>query len=168
MKKRGMIPAALVFALLAGFLCSCGGGSGAEKVSMYELKSAMSAAADFSGEMIYASSADQNPEEIFANISDMDYAKVDGFFIYYASEGKGNADELAVIQVNSAADIAEAKEELEQHVSKRIALYSTYDKSQLGKLEAAKIEVDGGCVALIVCDGAEKAANAFHAFFAGE
>lgn len=168
MKRTRIVPIAAIGVLLALFLCSCGGGNDGGKIGMYELKNAMAAAADFSGEMTYASSADPNPEEIFANLSDMDYAKIDGFFIDYAAEGKGNADEIAVIRVNGTADIAEAKAELEQHVAKRIALYSTYDRSQLGKLEAAKIETDGCCVALIVCDGAEKVSNAFHAFFAGE
>ena len=167
MKKTVFLSIAVLCVLLAFSLCACGGNH-VEKVSMYELKNAMSAATDFSGEMMYASSADQNPEEIFSNISDMDYAKVDSFFIYYAAEGKGNADEIAVIQVNDAADLTEVKSELERHVSKRISLYSTYDKSQIGKLETAKIETAGNCVALIACDGAEKVSNAFYAFFDGE
>ncbi|MBO4338546.1 MAG: DUF4358 domain-containing protein [Clostridia bacterium] len=165
MKKRVLIPVAAAVFLLAVCLCACSGkGKNEKKVSMYELKNAMASATSF-GDMTYASSEDPNPEEIFENISTMDYSKVDSFFIYYATEGKGNADEIAVIQVKKADDLTEARKELENHISKRKALYSTYDKTQLTKLDASRIEVEGNCAALIVGDDVQKISNAFHSFF---
>ena len=166
MKKRALIFVAISVILLAVCLCACSGGEkGKEKVSMYELNKALSAATEKFKDMTYASSEDPNPEEIFENISSMDYSKVESFFINYATNGTGNADEIAVIQVKKSDDLTEARKELEAHVSKRIALYSTYDKSQLKKLEAARIETEGNCAALIVCDDADKLSNAFHNFF---
>ena len=167
MKRKVFISSAIII-LITVCLCACGGRNNIQKVSMYELKNAMASAMENAGDMTYTSSEDPNPAEIFANISGMEYSKIESFFIYYATEGKGNADEIAVIQVKDARDITQAKKELEQHISKRIALYATYDTTQLEKLEAAKTEIEGSCVALIVCDRADKVANAFHSFFAGE
>lgn len=167
MKKSVLIPVA--FLLLAVCLCACSGKNNSEKkVSMYDLKNAMTAATDSFGDMTYTSSEDPNPDEIFENISTMDYSKVDSFFIYYATEGKGNADEVVVIQVEKSDDLIEAKKTLEAHISNRSALYATYDKSQLKKLEAAQIETEGNCVALVVGDDAAKVMNAFHEFFKSE
>ncbi len=169
MKKRFLLPLAVIVIMIIGCLCACSGKGGEKtKVSMYELKNAMANATDKFEEMTYASSEDPDKEEIFENISAMDYSKVDSFFIFYATNGTGNADEIAVIQVKKTDDLAEARKELEAHVSKRIALYSTYDKTQLKKLNSAKIETQGNCVALIIGDDASKIADAFHGFFDAE
>ena len=97
-------------------------------------------------------------------ISDMNYSKVNSFFIYYATNGTGNADELAVIEVKDSSDLSEARKSLEAHLETRKSLYSTYDKSQLKKLEAARIATNGNCAALIVGDEADKISDAFQNF----
>ena len=168
MKKSILSLTAIIALLLTVCLCACSDAQNDKKVSMFDLKNAMAGASNSFSDMTYASSADPDPAGIFANISDMDYSKVDSFFIYYATDGNGNADEIAVIQVKDKRDLSLAKSELEEHVKKRIALYSTYDKSQLDKLGSAVIETDGNCAALIVGDDAAKIATAFHAFFDGE
>ncbi len=165
---KGKQIASLLFALAACVcaLCGCTGGKTQPDVSMYDLKSAMAEAAAFE-EMAYAGSEDADAETLFSNISDMAYSKVLSFFVYYAVNGTGNADELAVIRVKNAADLTEARSSLEAHPAKRRSLYATYDKSQLKKLEGARIEVEGGCAALIVADGADRIAEAFHTFLNG-
>ena len=168
MKKRFLIPVAVIVILIVGCLCACSGKTEKSAVSMYDLKEAMANATDKFSDMTYASNEDPNPDEIFENISSMDYGKVESFFIYYATNGTGNADEIAVIQVKKADDVTEARKELESHISKRQALYSTYDKSQLTKLDSAKVEIEGNCVALIVGDDMNKIAKAFHDFVKGE
>ena len=135
---------------------------------MYDLKTAMASSTEKFSEMTYASSEDADPESVFANISDMSYSKVGGFFVYYATNGTGNADEIAVIQVENSGDLTEARKSLETHLEKRKALYSTYDKTQLKKLEAARIATSSYCAALIVADETEKIADAFNNYFNGE
>ena len=164
MKKTFFTPFAIILVLLAVCLCAC---SGEKKgaVSMYDLKNTMAGATESFSDMTYASSEDSDAQSIFENISDMDYSKLDSFFVYYATNGTGNSDEIVVIQVKRDADISIAKQALEAHLQKRIALYSTYDKSQLTKLNAGKIETEGNCVALIVCDDTQEVSKAFHSFF---
>lgn len=164
MKKRFLFSVSIIIVLLTICLCACSGGA-KEKVSMYDLKTAMANATDKFSDMTYASSEDSDSQSIFANISDMDYSKVDSFFIYYATNGTGNADEIAVIQVKNSSDVQAAKQSLQAHLEKRTALYSTYDKTQLKKLNSAKIVVQDNCAALIVGDESEKISDAFYGFF---
>jgi hypothetical protein len=145
-------------------LCSCSKQE-AREISMYDLKNAMASATERFSEMTYASSEDSDPESIFANISDMSYSKVKAFCIYYATNGTGNADEIAIIQVKNEKDAPEARKSLEAHLEKRKSLYSTYDKSQLKKLEGARIVTNSSCAALIVADETDKVADAFNNYF---
>ncbi len=145
-------------------LCACSAQK-AQEISMYDLKNAMAAATDKFSDMTYASSEDSDAENIFSNISDMSYSKVKAFCIYYATNGTGNADEIAVIQVKSKGNLSQARKALEAHLEKRKSLYSTYDKSQLKKLEGARIAVSSDCAALIVGDEADKISDAFQAYF---
>lgn len=133
-------------------------------ISIYDLNKAMSSVANF-GEMKYASSSDSNNSELFQNISDMDYSKIKSFFINYAVNGTGNADEIACIQVKNKGDINEAVESLNAHLKKRINLYSTYDKSQLDKLSKAVVVNKGNVVALIVADNSKEIEKAFYNYF---
>ena len=152
---------------LTALLGACSA-SNAAKVSLYDLKNVLAAATDKFADMRYTSSEDADAENILANVSDMRYAKVDSFCIYYAANGTGNADEIAIIQVKNAGDLVEARQSLETHLEKRKSLYATYDKSQLKKLEAARVVTHDLCAALIVGDDADKLADAFHHFFRGE
>ena len=145
-------------------LCACSA-KGEAQISLYDLKTAMVQATDKFDEMTYASSEDNDAANIFTNISDMSYSKVNAFFVYYATNGTGNADEIAVIQVKNAKDLTEARKSLEAHLEKRKSLYSTYDKSQLKKLEGARVVSNGNCTALIVGDEADKISDAFNNFF---
>jgi hypothetical protein len=137
----------------------------AQQVSLYDLKTAMAGATNRFEDMTYASSEDEDAANIFTNISDMSYSKVEGFFVYYATNGTGNADEIAVIQVKNPGDLTDARKSLEAHLEKRKSLYSTYDKSQLKKLEAARIATNKSCAALIVGDEADKIADVFNNYF---
>lgn len=158
------ITAILSLICIIASLCACSAKSEKE-VSMYDLKTAMISATDRFDDMTYASSEDKDAANIFTNISDLSYSKVEGFFIYYATNGTGNADEIAVIQVKNSKDLVDARKTLEAHLEKRKSLYSTYDKSQLKKLEGARIVSNGSCTALIVGDEADKISDAFNNYF---
>lgn len=155
---------ALMTAALAALMVFASCGSKAEDISMYDLNKAMTAEVSLS-DMKYVSSADDNAEDLFANISDMDYRKVNSFFINYAANGTGNADELAAIQVKNKSDLTEAAASLTSHLEKRKALYATYDKSQLGKLSHGRVVTKNDVAVLIVADEADKAEKAFYDFF---
>lgn len=154
---------ALLVASLAALtvLVSCGGKT--ETVSMYDLNKAMTAVVSLS-DMKYVSSADGNAEDLFANVSDMDYGKVKAFFINYAADGKGNADEIVAIQVKNKSDVTEAAASLNAHLEKRRALYATYDKSQVDKLSHGQVVTKNDVAVLIVTDNPDKAKDAFYDF----
>lgn len=154
-----------VLALLLG-LCALTACNKAETpdISMYALSRAMLSAMETEDEMLYVSASDDGAEEKFAYLSDMDYGDVKDFFLLYAENGKGNADELAVICVKNPRDAAAAEASLRAHLSKRVALYQTYDPSQLYKLENAVCETVDGCSVLIVAENAAAVRSAYRGF----
>lgn len=162
MKKALALMAALM--VMIGALAACG--EDAKDISLYDLNRAMSDAGGEFQDMKYASSADENPEDLFEHISDMDYGKVKAFAIYYAANGTGNADEIAIIQVKKKADLNEAELSLKAHLAKRKDLYKTYDDSQLPKLDKARIVKKDSVAALIVADNASDIEDAFFNFLA--
>ena len=155
---KRLISAVLLLAVLCCALCSCS--SKEPEVSMYDLCQAMSRAATLK-EMKYASSEDKNPSQLLSKVADIDYGKVSSFFIYYAANGTGNADEFVVIRVKKIADTKAAEASLRSHLAARKALYASYDKTQLPKLENAQVVSSGSFAALIVADEPAKVENAF-------
>jgi hypothetical protein len=162
MKKLIAIIAALLLAVSVFGACSK---QSTGDVSMYDLNKAMCDATDKFTDMKYVSSSDSDADELFTNISDMDYSKVKGFFITYASNGTGNADEIAVIQVKSKNDLQTARDTLNAHLERRKALYATYDKSQSSKLEKGVVITYGDVAALIVGDDVSSIKDAFYNYF---
>ena len=175
-----MLAAAL--AVLA-LLCSCGGNNAnpagdtsavtdtnaasdtvaqSEAVSMYDLRRAMCAVDPSLPEMLYASSADSNPAELFANISDVDYDKIECFFLAYDAEGKAN--EIAVVCAKDAGDTQEIKSSLIKHVAERVEMYSTYMPDQKKKAEDAYVFTSGRYAVLIMCDDKDAVKSAFTDF----
>ncbi len=149
--------------MLCCLVTACG--DDAEEISMYDLNRALLEAAGNPEDMKYASSSDSNPEDLLAHVSNIDYGKVKAFFITYAANGTGNADEIVAIQVKKKADLNEAAASLRIHLDTRKTLYATYDKSQTPKLERAKVITRGNLVILIVSDEVDKIENAFYRFF---
>lgn len=162
MKQRNRWLAAALAALGILLLTACG--AKVQEVSMYDLHKAMSTPVSFS-DMKYVSSAEDHADELLENVSEISYSKVQGFFIYYAANGTGNADELVAIQVKRPGDITEAVASLRAHLEKRRALYATYDKTQLGKLDNGRVVSKNGVAALIVCDNPDQVETAFYGFF---
>ena len=149
--------------MLCGILASCG--DDAEEISMYDLNKTLVAFTGDPDNMKYASSSDTNPADLLVNVSDIDYGKVKAFFITYAADGKGNADEIVAIQVKKKADLNEAAESLRKHLETRKTLYATYDKTQLPKLNKAKVFTRGTLAILMVAEQSDKMEAAFYDFF---
>ena len=167
--KSLLLAVVVTLCLVPVFLSACGKKHSQADVSMYDLYQAMclNSGNTFSG-MKYASSSDTCPEELFRNISEMDYGKVEDFFICYAADGTGNADEVAVIHVKDRKDVSEAKASLEKHLEYRKSLYRTYDPSQSEKLEHAVTAVNGSTAALIVAEHPKAVEKAFRSYFEGK
>ena len=149
--------------MLCAMVTSCG--DEAEEISMYDLHKALVAYTGAPDNMKYVSSNDQNPADLLANVSDIEYSKVKDFFICYAADGQGNADEIVAIQVKKKSDLNEAAASLKAHLEVRKTLYSTYDKTQLPKLNKAKVFTRGTLAILMVSDSSDKMEAAFYEFF---
>ena len=145
----------LVLALLV-----CGCGSKTEKtVSMYDLRTAMEAADSSLPEMLNASDNDKEAEDLFTNISDLDYSKVDSYFVSYSKEGK--ADEIAVIAVRDPADVDAAKKSLEAHKEDRYQLLNQYEPEEVKRIEDGIVFSSGQYAVLIICDEKDSVRKAF-------
>ena len=136
-------------------------------VSMYDLSRAMLEAMHTEESMRYVSAADNGAEEKFARVSNLDYGKTDNFFLLYAENGAGNADEIAVISVKNTNDAAAAEASLLEHIESRVSLYATYDPTQVPKLNSALVFTEGRYAVLIVCDDTAAVKAAFDGFLHG-
>ena len=160
--KRMICAALCALTLLAAVSC----GAETRNISMYDLSREMLAAADFE-DMSYASSSDDAPEDLLANVSDLDYGKVLSFFIAYASNGMGNADEIVVIAVKDPADAAEAQKTLDDHLAHRKSVYATYDPTQSDKLNDGTVFTKDNLAVLIVSPDNAAVKAAFESFISG-
>ena len=160
---RKMTAAILSAVLLCGLFVSCG--DDAEEISMYDLNKALVGFTSEPDNMKYASNSDPNPQDLLAHVSNIDYGKVKAFFISYAADGTGNADEIVAIQVKKKSDLNEAAESLRNHLETRKTLYAAYDKTQLPKLDKAKVFTRGTLAILMVADDSDKMEAAFNDFF---
>lgn len=156
----------LCVVLLAGGLFACKKAE-TQTVSMYDLSRAMLAATDFD-EMTYVSSADTDPANLLSYASDIDYDLVDAFFMAFAKDGKGNADELCVIALKDAANAAAAEASLKQHLEKRISLYATYDPTQSKKVENGLVFSQGQYAVFIVSNDNAAVKTAFTTFLSDQ
>lgn len=164
MKAIRKITAVILSAvMLCGILSACG--DDAEEISMYDLNQALVGFTGDPDNMKYASSSDSNPEELLSHVSNIEYSKVKAFFITYATNGTGNADEIVAIQVKKKSDLNQAADSLRSHLETRKTLYAAYDKSQLPKLEKAKVFTRGTLAILMVSDNSDKMEAAFYGFF---
>lgn len=156
MKKWGAVLLAAVLLMLVG----CGTETQSETVSMYDLRQAMEAADSSLPEMLNASSAEENGADNFSYISDLDYDKVDSYFVSYASDGH-KADEIAVIAVKDTADLADAKKSLEDHKQSRHDLLASYEPEQVSRIDKGIVFTQGQYAVLIISDNSDAVRGAF-------
>ena len=149
----------VMLALVVLLQCGCGGTKTSDTVSMYDLRQTMEAADKSLPEMLNASSADENAADQFAYISDLDYGKVDSFFLSYAKEG--TADEIAVVAVKDVNDIYEAKQSLETHRQNRRKLLDQYEPEEVKRIDDGLVFAKDQYAVLIICDDASAVKAAF-------
>lgn len=149
----------VMLALVVLLQCGCGGTKASDTVSMYDLRQTMEAADTSLPEMLNASSTDENAADQFAYISDLDYDKVDSFFLSYAKEG--TADEIAVVAVKDANDVDEAKKSLEAHRQSRRKLLDQYEPEEVKRIDDGLVFAKNQYAVLIICDNASSVKAAF-------
>ena len=149
-----------VLALL--IVCAgCGSGKNSSNtVSMYDLRTAMEQADPDLPEMLNASSTEKDAEDKFSHISDMDYKKVDSYFVSYSSDGH-KADEIVVIAVQDKADVDEAKESLTKHQQDRYNLLQSYEPKQVSRIQDGLIFTEGQYAVLIITNHNDDVRKAF-------
>lgn len=151
----------LLAAAMLIFCVGCGAGKNtSHTVSMYDLRTAMEAADPDLPEMLNASSTEKDAEDKFTNISDMDYKKVDSYFVSYSQDGH-KADEIVVIAVKDKADIDEAKESLEKHKQDRYNLLQSYEPKQVSRIENGIVFTEGSYAVLVITDHNDDVRKAF-------
>ncbi len=148
---------AFVCALLL-MLCTCACSSNSQ-ISIYDLQKAMLAADESLPETLSVNSNDEKAKDSFAYLSDMDYSKVQSFFLAYADDGM--AYEIAAVELKNSADAADLKASLEKHLEGRVSLYKSYEPNQVERAENALIKINGNVVALIMCDNQSAVEKAF-------
>ena len=147
---------------LLASLAGCGAGDAGEPdmtkaVDMAGLRDAMLSAGTFP-EMENAGVDDDGAEDDFVYLSDLDYEKVDGYFLSYAADGASY--ELAVILLKDGADAAAAEASLRDHLEGRINLYKNYSPEDLPRAEEALVGSNGRYAYLIMCDDPSSVKNA--------
>ncbi len=150
-------------------LTACGGESSEtviEYADMKTLAEKMVAADSGFPDMLIVTDADENAQENFASVSQMDYTKIAHYLIAYSSEGK--ADEVVVIAVKDKNEVLAAKSALDTHVITRRKMYRTYDPSQEPRVAAANVFVSGYYAVLIISDRADAVQAAFDGGSAAE
>ena len=75
--------------------------------------------------------AEKDAEDKFCRISDMDYKKVDSYFVSYTSDGH-KADEIVVIAMK---DQQMSKESLTKHQQDRYNLLQSYEPKQVSRIQ---------------------------------
>lgn len=130
-----------------------------QDVSLYDLSKQMLAADDTLPEMTTVNDSSETPETLFVYLSDLEYEKVEHFFLSYSTEGK--ADEIAIIAVKDPADAAAAQQSLERHIQSRQKLYDQYDPDQAVRVKEAQVFTQGQYAVLILCDKGQQVREAF-------
>lgn len=155
-KKFLMILLCIVLAVTVG---ACSASEEKSDLDMSELMESMLAAAPSLPDMTKVTDQDENAADVFPYVSDVDYDKVDKFFLAYSSTGL--ADEIVVVRMKDAADVSSMEDSLNTHVSGRVALYQSYQPDQVPRAESALIFSTGSFAVLIMCDGQDSVKSVF-------
>ena len=162
--KKSLLCIFCAFAFAFSFY---GCGAKNDSIGIYDLQSAMLSADESLPEMKTVNSSSENASALFSYLCDLDYSKVDSFFLAYCADGK-KADEIAVVKLKSSNDTQEAQNLINEHVQKRISLYKTYGPDQVSRAQKAQVFSQSGYVVLIICDNQSAVKSAFENAIKGE
>ena len=141
---------------LALSLAGCGGHGGADPIALGERLASM--AEGLPDMTAVTSGGEATGAELFPYLSDMDYGLVEGFYLSYATAG--SAEEIALIRVKDASDLAEARASLERHLENRRNTFRTYDPEGEALLARARVLTTDDSAVVLVCENADELAAA--------
>ena len=152
---RRLFALLLILALALG-LAACGSQGGSKAADPLALGEELKSRAEGLPDMTTVSSGgdEATGAELFPYLSDMDYSKVAGYYLSYATAG--SPEEIALIRVKDASDLAEARASLERHLENRRNIFRTYDPAGAALLDKARITASGDLAAIIVCENSDE------------
>ncbi len=139
------------------------GACSGKSVDINSLKENMIKADNTLPDMKTVTNEDENPDTLFASMSDMDYSKIESFFLCYSSDG--SPYEIAAVTVKDKGDIKALEESLNDHIKNRIQLYRNYAPENVDKAEKAIVLTNDATAALIMCDKRDEVKKAFENAF---
>ncbi|MCR5636600.1 MAG: DUF4358 domain-containing protein [Clostridiales bacterium] len=128
-------------------------------VDIDTLRDAMLESFGDTADMTTVDSSFENAEELFAYACDIDYSLVRSYFLSYST--LGNADEIAVAQLESEDSAKLAQKAFQKHLESRKKLFRQYAPEQLKRTDNAKIFASGNYAVLIIADNAEEIKKVF-------
>jgi len=138
--------------MVLGMLTACGKDNKKEaanaKVDMAKLEKEMLNTQDDLPDMTTIRGQDENAEDLFATLSDMEYDKIQDYFYSYASDGK--ASEVAVVLVKDKKDVDAMLDSLRDFKESRKMTYENYAPDQVEIAEEAVVFAKGNYVCFIM------------------
>ena len=128
-------------------------------VDINDLRDAMLESFGDTADMTTVDSGFENAEELFAYACDIDYSLVKNYFLSYST--LGNADEIAVAQLESEDSAKLAEKAFQEHLKSRKKLFRQYAPEQLKRTDNAKIFASGNYAVLIIADNADEIKKVF-------
>ena len=116
-------------------LASCGSTS---NVDINSLKENMISVAKDLPNMKTVTSGDENADTVFKSMSDLDYGKVDSYFLSYSADG--SPYEIAAVTVKNSGDVNDFEASLREHIDSRISLYEDYAPEYVKAAQKAEEE----------------------------
>lgn len=165
MKKfKVLISGMLLISILSLSVTSCGKRKmvfANTNVNLAELASNIAKEAGKLPEMSTYSSEDKDAKDWFTYLCDLDYSKVDQYYISYSSSG--SAEEIFLIKLKNSDDIGFATMALKDRIVNRTSQFELYLPGEVSKLSSAKIISKGNYVGLIICSDLYSAQKTFEA-----
>ncbi|KIR01933.1 hypothetical protein P261_00747 [Lachnospiraceae bacterium TWA4] len=112
MKKKVLSLLLMMMVLLSACSTKC-----YTDINLSDLQAKITSLGDEFSKLSVANSTMSDASTLFINLSDMDYSKVNQYFLLYSSEGKST--EIAVVLLNDSKDTKEMKDSLNKHLEER-------------------------------------------------
>ena len=150
--------------VLTGVLASCGKEKEvAGKYKASEVMETVLGGMNDLPEMITVKSGDDNAENVFTYLSEVDYDKVSDYEYQYAKEG--SAEEIAVIRMKDESDMKRVKEGLEKRLADRKNHFELYNTEEVPKFDGATVVVKDNYAILIIGSQAQNGKYEFDKLF---
>lgn len=149
--------AAAVTLLMVCFFAGCQGGEQAKDIDVTKL------ADDLKTQITYQDELSKISDDMFATVYKMDMDSIKTA-VAYASSG-ATAEEIVVVEANSADDVDAIKQALDERVAYLKAGYEDYGPQEVPKIDNAVIKTSGNYAAMCISDDSAKAEEVINSYF---